>query len=142
MKPVLGPTRLRIGADLTVPVAGAWFPYTSKLSDELSVLSLAVRPMLGDIASIEVTWRNFARIAGFDSENTVDELPLMTFATAGSSVTLLVIPPRTASSLAATLLRLAGDQVIIDGHLHSLEQRRAARILERATAQRQRAVAG
>ena len=77
-------------------------------------------------------WSSFRRIPGLDSPDSPMTPPLMTLTAGGVVVTLLVIPPRTASSLAAILLRQASNTVSPDSQLHSLEFRRAERILELA----------
>ncbi|MGC4962145.1 DUF5994 family protein [Gordonia sp. DT218] len=131
----LGPTRLQLAPDLTLPIAGAWLPYTSQISQELPALQAAGRSRLGTITRIDVNWRNFARYPGFDSENSPDMLPLMSITADHAEVTLLVIPPRTQSALAATLLRQAGQCTSSPGSEHSHLYRDAQRILRRAALQ-------
>lgn len=137
MAPALGPTRLQLAPDLTLSIAGAWLPYTAQISQELPALQAAARSRLGAITRIDVNWRNFARYPGFDSENSPDLLPLMSITADRARVTLLVIPPRTASALAATLLRQAGQGASPPGSEHSHLFRDAQRILHRAAAQRE-----
>lgn len=132
MKPLLGPARVRFGIDPAAAVAGAWYPYTLQLADELPAMLTAARSLVGDVSGIDVNWSSFRRLPGLDSPDSPETPPLMTLTTAGRAVTLLVIPPRTTSSLAATLLRQASGTVMADGQCHSLEFRRAQRILERA----------
>ncbi len=50
------------------------------------------------------------------------------------TVELMVIPPRTPSTLAVALMRLAGGTPIPPEHRHSLVVTRARHILERASA--------
>nr|WP_202422263.1 DUF5994 family protein [Gordonia sp. SID5947] len=121
--------------DLTLPIAGAWLPYTSQISQELPALQAAGRSRLGVISRIDVNWRNFARYPGLDSENSPDVLPLMSVTADHATVTLLVIPPRTQSALAATLLRQAGQCTTSPGSEHSHLYRDAQRILHRAALQ-------
>ncbi|WP_238421283.1 DUF5994 family protein [Gordonia sp. 'Campus'] len=132
MKPLLGPARVRFGVDPGAAVAGAWYPYTVQLAEELPGMLAAARARVGDISGIDVNWNSFRRLPGLDSPDSPETPPLMTLTTAGRTVTLLVIPPRTASSLAAILLRQASDSVITGSQCHSLEYRRAERILVRA----------
>ncbi len=68
MPPVLGRTRLHLHADLTQPIAGVWFPYTSRLGDELAAFSSAVVPTLGSIVALQMDWRSFRSRPGLDSE--------------------------------------------------------------------------
>lgn len=131
MKPLLGPARVRFGVDPGAAVAGAWYPYTVQLADELPGMLTTARSMVGDVSGIDVNWTSFRRLPGLDSPDSPETPPLMTLTAGGRVVTLLVIPPRTASSLAATLLRQASGAVM-DGRCHSLEFRRAERILVRA----------
>lgn len=131
--PTLGPTRVRFTSDRTAPIAGAWYPYTSDLSNELGRLSTAVSPLLGDITSISVNWQNFRRYPGLDSPDAPAVPPLMTLTTSQMTANLLVITCRTSSSLAAILLRLASDSELLDGQAHSLETLRGRRILSMAS---------
>ncbi|WP_288338164.1 DUF5994 family protein [uncultured Gordonia sp.] len=128
----LGPTRVRLCSDPKASVAGAWYPYTVQIADELSRLSTAVAPVLGEITAIEVNWQSFRRYPGLDSADAPAVPPLMTLTTPTTTATLLVIPSRTGSALAALLLRLAGQTEITDGRIHSLDARRAQQILARA----------
>ncbi|MGC4935965.1 DUF5994 family protein [Gordonia sp. DT30] len=130
--PTLGPTRVRFTSDRTAPVAGAWYPYTADLACELGNLSAAVSPLIGDITSISVNWQNYRRFPGLDSSDSPAIPPLMTITTPQTTATVLVIPCRTSSSLAAVLLRLAGDTELLDGQAHSLETLRGRRILSLA----------
>lgn len=132
VKPLLGPVRVRFGVDPAAAVAGAWYPYTLQLADELPGMLTTVRAMVGDVSGIDVNWSSFRRLPGLDSPDSPETPPLMTLTTPARSVTLLVIPPRTVSSLAAILLRQASGTVVADGRCHSLEFRRAERILVRA----------
>ena len=127
--PTLGPTRVRFTSSPDALVAGAWYPYTANLAHELSSLSLAVAPLLGDVTSISVHWQSYRRYPGLDSADSPTVPPLMTLNATRRSATLLVIPCRTASSLAAILMHLASDDDLPDGHMHSLECRRGQRIL-------------
>ncbi|GAA11671.1 MULTISPECIES: DUF5994 family protein [Gordonia] len=130
--PLLGPPRVRFGIDPSAAVGGAWYPYTVQLADELPGVLAAARAQIGDVTGIDVNWQSFRRIPGLDSPDSPMTPPLMTLTAGGIVVTLLVIPPRTASSLAAILLRQASNTVAPDSQLHSLEFRRAERILELA----------
>ncbi|GAB89773.1 hypothetical protein GORHZ_070_00280 [Gordonia rhizosphera NBRC 16068] len=130
--PLLGPVRVRFSGQPTAPVGGAWYPYSVQLADELPGVLLAARPLFGDVVRIGVNWHSFRRFPGLDSLDSPPTPPLMTLTTQQTSVTLLVIPPRTASSLAAILLRLASNSATATGLNHSLEYRRAERILQRA----------
>ncbi|MET4164575.1 MULTISPECIES: DUF5994 family protein [Gordonia] len=132
MKPLLGPARVRFGVDPAAVVGGAWYPYTVQLADELPGMLTTARSSVGDVSGIDVNWSSFRRLPGLDSPDSPEKPPLMTLTASGRSVTLLVIPPRTASSLAAILLRQASGSVLADGRCHSLEFRRAERILARA----------
>ncbi|WP_068270015.1 DUF5994 family protein [Aldersonia kunmingensis] len=133
--PILGPTRLRLGADLSAPIAGAWLPYTSQISDELAALQAAVYGRVGQITSIDVNWRSLAHYPGLDSENAPDELPLMSITADLASMALLVIPTRTSSALAAELLRQSGASSFVPISEHSHLYKRARRILVRAARQ-------
>ncbi|MXP21820.1 transposase [Gordonia sp. HNM0687] len=139
--PALGPTRLRLGYDLRSPIGGAWLPYTTQISDELAGLQAAGYDRLGKISSISVNWRSLAHYPGLDSDNAPDELPLMFITAERASVTLLVIPARTSSALAAALLRQAGTRKGETFPEHSSVYRTARRILERAAAQHRDATA-
>jgi hypothetical protein len=133
--PTLGPTRLHLGWDLSAPVGGAWLPYTAQISDELAGLQTSGYERLGKISSIRVNWRSLAHYPGLDAESAPDELPLMSVCGERASVTLLVIPARTSSTLAAALLRQAGaarDELISE---HTAKYREARQILSRAAAQ-------
>ncbi|WP_232718713.1 DUF5994 family protein [Gordonia metallireducens] len=130
--PLLGPPRVRFGVDPSAPIGGAWYPYTVQLADELPGLLAAARSQVGDVTGMDVNWTSFRRIPGLDSPDSPMTPPLITLTAGGVDVTLLVIPPRTASSLAAILLRQASNTVAPDSQLHSLEYRRGERILELA----------
>ncbi|MFE0749379.1 DUF5994 family protein [Gordonia sp. NPDC058843] len=132
MKPLLGPARVRFGIDPSAAVAGAWYPYTVQLAEELPGMLKAARSLFGEVSGIDVNWSSFRRLPGLDSLDSPETPPLMTLTASTRAVTVLVIPPRTASSLAATLLRQASGSVLADGQCHSLEFRRAERILVRA----------
>ncbi len=131
--PTLGPTRVRFNAERTAPIAGAWYPYTSALADELGKLSIAVKPFIGDITSISTHWQSYKRFPGLDSADSPAIPPLMTITTERTAATILVIPCRTSSSLAASLLRLASDTTLLDSQMHSMETQRARRILALAS---------
>ncbi|GAB90924.1 DUF5994 family protein [Gordonia rhizosphera] len=135
MPPALGPTRLQLGSDLTAPIAGAWLPYTTKISDELAALQTAAYARMGHFSCIGVNWRSLARYPGLDSENGPDELPLMSITAQRASVTLLVIPTRTSSALAAALLRQAGGSTTAPISQYSHLYKDARRILVRAARQ-------
>ncbi|MBD0862234.1 transposase [Gordonia sp. zg691] len=130
--PLLGPARVRFGSDPAAPVGGAWYPYTIQLADELPGVLAAASTLIGDITGIDVNWSSFRRLPGLDSPDSPLTPPLMTLTAGKKSVTLLVIPHRTVSSLAAILLRQASNSAIPAGQAHSLEYRRAERILELA----------
>ena len=134
MPPVLGRTRLHLHADLTQPIAGVWFPYTSTLGDELAAFSGAIVPTLGSIVALQMDWRSFRSRPGLDSEGSPPVPPLMRVTTNRMTVELMVIPPRTPSTLAVALMRLAGGTPIPPEHRHSLVVTRARHILERASA--------
>lgn len=129
---VLGPTRVRFTSDRDARVAGAWYPYTANLAGELSSLSAAVTPLLGEITSISVHWQSYRRYPGLDSEDAPTIPPLMTISATDRDATLLVIPCRTSSSLAAMLLRLASDTELEGAHTYSLECNKGRRILSLA----------
>lgn len=133
MSPLLGPTRVHLHADPTQPVAGAWFPYTSTLSDELATFATAIVPTLGSIVALEMDWRSFRSRPGLDSEGSPLIPPLMRVTTHRRTVELIVIPPRTPSTLAVALIRLASGKPIPPELRHSLLVRRAEQILERAS---------
>lgn len=130
--PLLGPPRVRFGVDPSAPIGGAWYPYTVQLADELPGVLAAARSQIGDVTGMDVNWSSFRRIPGLDSPDSPMTPPLMTLTAGGVVVTILVIPPRTASSLAAILLRQASNTVSPETQLHSLEYRRGERILELA----------
>ena len=130
--PLLGPTRVRFGVDPAAAIGGAWYPYTVQLADELPGLLASARAQFGDVTGIDVTWQSFRRLPGLDSPDSPATPPMMTLSTPVATVRLLVIPPRTASSLAAILLRLASNTVKPQASTYSLEFRRAERILELA----------
>lgn len=141
MTHTLGPTRLRLSADLDASIAGAWLPYTAQISHELPALQDAARGRIGTISAIDVNWRTFSRYPGLDSENSPLLLPLMSVTASGASITLLVIPPRTASPLAAALLHQAEFPFGTprpDSYSHL--SRDAARILKRAAEQHDAAI--
>ena len=129
----LGPTRVWFTTDRSAPIAGAWYPYTANLADELSSLSGAAAPRLGEVTSISVHWQSYRRYPGLDSADSPTVPPLMTLNGSHRNATLLVIPCRTASSLAAILMHLASDSELPDGHMHSLESKRGRRILSIAS---------
>ncbi|MFW0796002.1 DUF5994 family protein [Gordonia sp. CPCC 205515] len=142
MIPTLGPTRLRLAPDLRASIAGAWLPYTARISQELPALRDAARGRIGTISTIEVNWRTFSRYPGLDSENSPVLLPLMSITATRCAVTLLVIPPRTASPLAAALLHQAGyPEAAARSNNHSHLVLYAARILQRAADQHDAALA-
>jgi hypothetical protein len=132
--PTLGPTRLSLAADLSDVIGGAWLPYTDHISTELGGLQSAARERLGTITGIEVNWRNLGRYPGLDSAQGPETLPLMCITAERADVTVLVIPPRTASTLAAELLRQAGGRLWSSTSEHSHLYRGAHRILHRAAA--------
>ncbi|AFR48027.1 MULTISPECIES: DUF5994 family protein [Gordonia] len=132
MKPLLGPPRVRFGLDPAAAINGAWYPYTLRLAEELPGMLAAARPQIGEVSGIDVNWSSFRRLPGLDSPDSPEMPPLMTLTCGSNTVMLLVIPPRTASSLAAILLRQASDTAAPGGQCHSLEYRRAERILVRA----------
>ena len=133
MAPLLGPTRVHLHADLTQPVGGVWFPYTSTLSDELTTFSNAIVPTLGPIVALQMDWRSFRSRPGLDSEGSPPIPPLIRVTTNRLTVELMVIPPRTPSTLAVALMRLAGGKPIPPELRHSLLVLRAQQILERAS---------
>lgn len=133
--PILGPTRVQF-SNISVGVGGtatgAWYPYTLRLADELPGVLVAAQQLFGEVSGIAVNWHNFRRLPGLDSPDSPMTPPLMTLTTKPTTITLLVIPPRTASSLAAILLRQASNRSSPAGQIHSLEYQRAERILDRA----------
>ncbi|SIS07491.1 DUF5994 family protein [Williamsia sterculiae] len=133
MTSLLGPPRVHLHPDLTQPVGGVWFPYTSTLSDELASFSQAVTPMLGSIVALQMDWRAFRSRPGLDSEGSPPSPPLLRVTTNRMTVEFIVIPPRTPSTLAEALARLASGKPIPPERRHSLLVRYAEQLLERAS---------
>ncbi|MBE7160717.1 MAG: transposase [Williamsia herbipolensis] len=104
------------------------------MSDELATFSSAIVPTLGSIVALQMDWRSFRARPGLDSEGSPPVPPLMRVTTNRMTVELMVIPPRTPSTLAVALIRLAGGTPIPPELRHSLLVERARHILERASA--------
>ncbi|GAA2057504.1 hypothetical protein GCM10009722_15520 [Williamsia deligens] len=103
------------------------------MSDELATFSTAIVPTLGSIVALQMDWRAFRSRPGLDSEGSPLVPPLLRVTTNRMTVELIVIPPRTPSTLAVALIRLASGKPIPTQHRHSLLVRYAEQILERAS---------
>jgi hypothetical protein len=110
------PVRLTLAFDLGGDLDGAWWPHTASVARELPELTDALFRRLGRIIDISVNWSSLTGPPDHDSlhrPNTADpgrmisRQRLMTITGREAAATLLVVPSRTASVLAAVVLRRA-----------------------------------
>ena len=102
--------RLCVANELGHDIDGAWWPRADRLTNELPNLVLALTPLLGEIASINVNWAPLQRPPDFNWPGWQGKRQhVMTFDGADARVNLLIIPYATCSGLALMVLRRAAD---------------------------------
>lgn len=112
------PVRVTLAFDLGGDLDGAWWPRTASVARELPELTDALFRRLGPIVDISVNWSSLTGSPDHDSlhrPNTADpgqmisHQRLMTITGSEAPATILVVPSRTSSVLAALVLRRAAD---------------------------------
>lgn len=112
------PVRLTLALDLGGDLDGAWWPHTASIAAELPELTDAIFGRVGHISNISVNWSSLTGSPDHETlcrPNTADpgqmssRQRLMTITGSAAPATILVIPSRTSSVLAALVLRRAAD---------------------------------
>ena len=116
MHPVAGhavPVRVCVARKLGHEIDGAWWPRADRIANELPQLVVALTPVLGHVASINVNWRPLQRPPDFNWPGSQHKHQhVMTVSGDDASANLLVISYATPSSLALMVLRRAADMPI------------------------------
>lgn len=112
------PVRLTLAVDLGGDLDGAWWPHTASVAHELPELTDALFRRLGQITDLCVNWSSLtgspdhdplSRPNPADPGQMISRQQLMTITGSEAPATVLVVPSRTSSVLAALVLRRAAD---------------------------------
>ena len=110
------PVRLSVGCELGRDIDGAWWPRVDRITIELPHLIATLRPLLGDVASINVNWPPLQRPPDFNWPGwETRRQHVMTVNGAEACANLLIIPYATHSGLALMVLRCAANLPIDPG---------------------------
>jgi Family of unknown function (DUF5994) len=110
------PVRLTLASQLGDDVDGAWWPHTASIARELPELMDALFARLGEILDISVNWSSLEgspdldalnRASAVDPGRVLSHQRLMTITGSHARANLLLVPSRTSSVLAVTVLRQA-----------------------------------
>jgi Family of unknown function (DUF5994) len=102
--------RLSVACELGCDIDGAWWPRTERIHYELPQLVATLKPMLGDIGSISVSWPPLQRPPDLNWPGSEHKRQhVMTIHGADARANLLVIPYATNSALALMVLRRAAN---------------------------------
>jgi hypothetical protein len=104
------PMRLSVARELGRDIDGAWWPRTERIHQELPQLVAILKPVLGDISSINVSWPPSQRPPDLNWSGWEHKRQhVMTITGEDAGVNLLVIPYTTNSTLALMVLRRAAN---------------------------------
>jgi uncharacterized protein DUF5994 len=107
------PMRLSLACELGCDIDGAWWPRTERIHYELPQLVAILKPMLGEISSINVSWSPLQRPPDLNWPGWEHKRQhVMTVNGTDARANLLVIPYATNSTLALMVLRCAASQPI------------------------------
>lgn len=136
------PVRLTLASELGDDIDGAWWPYSASMARELPYLVDALRGRLGQVVDIAVNWSSLHGAPDLTppSSRTLKPLPgqkhrdhrVITVIGTEATANLLVVPSRTAKSLAVMVLRQAAALPIHDEHLGTAACRAATEIVHTA----------
>jgi Family of unknown function (DUF5994) len=138
------PVRLVLGTQLGGPLDGAWWPHTASIARELPELIGAISPRLGEILAISINWSSLEGSPDLDALNhtrtiypdkVVGRQRLMMVTGSRASANLLVVPCRTSSALAITVMRQAAALPVPPLEMNTLEFRTADEIVHAARAE-------
>lgn len=102
------PVRLSVARQLRGDIDGAWWPRVDRITNELPALVAALRPLVGDISSVNVNWPPLQRPPDFNWHGWEHKRQhVMTFDGSAACVQLLIVPYATYSALALMVLRRA-----------------------------------
>jgi hypothetical protein len=110
------PVRLALAIELGTSLDGAWWPHTASVAGELPELVDILSERLGEIIDISINWSSWEGSPDFDAlqrpsiagpSRAVAHHRLMVVTGMAAAASLLVVPCRTSSVLALTVLRQA-----------------------------------
>jgi hypothetical protein len=100
------PMRLSVACELGCDIDGAWWPRTERIHYELPQLVAVLKPMLGEISSINLSWPSLQRPPDLNCPGWEHKRQhLMTLSGTDARANLLVIPYATNSALALMVMR-------------------------------------
>jgi hypothetical protein len=104
------PVRLSLACELGCDIDGAWRPRTEHIQYELPQLVAVLKPMLGDITAISVSWPPLQRPPDLNWPGWEQKRQhVMTINGADARANLLIIPYATNGPLALMVLRCAAN---------------------------------
>ncbi|WP_232007493.1 DUF5994 family protein [Mycobacterium intermedium] len=117
---------------------GAWWPRTASIPRELPELLDALSARLGEITAIRVNWSSLEGAPDLDALNCLKVIPfrslahqrLMAVSGSQASAKLLIVPCRTSSALAITVMRQAATLPIFPVELGTREFQTGRDIIE------------
>lgn len=105
--------RLSLACELGCDIDGAWWPRTERIHYELPQLVAMLKPMVGEISSINVSWPPLERPPDLNWPGWEHKRQhVMTIIGTDARANLLVIPYATNSVLALMVMRFAANQPI------------------------------
>lgn len=102
------PIRVSVGCELGRTIDGAWWPRADRITNELPGLVALLRPLLGDVSSINVNWPPLQRPPDFNWPGWENKRQhVITVIGGDARANLLIVPYATYSALAVMVLRCA-----------------------------------
>jgi hypothetical protein len=136
------PVRLSLADKLGGDLDGAWWPRTTSLASELPEFVGALLRPLGDVIDISVNWSSLAGSPKLDPlrcpggkpmpGETISDQRLMMITAKRGRASVLVVPCRTSTALAVTVLRLAAALPFSSSDAETVTFRTAAGIVHSA----------
>jgi hypothetical protein len=106
----VNPIRLAVGRELGREIDGAWWPRTERIHHELPQLVAVLKPILGDIDSINVSWPPLQRPPDLNWPGWEQKRQhMITINGEDARANLLIIPYTTNTALAVMVLRRAAN---------------------------------
>ncbi|WP_245848816.1 DUF5994 family protein [Mycobacterium palustre] len=104
------PIRLSVARELGHDIDGAWWPRNDRITNELPELIAVLRPLLGEVTSINVNWPPLQRPPEYNWPGWEGKRQhVMTIAGRDAHVNLLIVPYATYTALALMVLRRAAN---------------------------------